>query len=148
MINRLKALVLVVFAAYWVTVVVILTADRSTFDQAMRQLGPNLPQMVEGNQTLADAVALLVLTALFCILSIGVIRSWRWAFWLILIAFLVNSVRVPLAVLQILGIASSRSPTLIVTLQLVAASVMLLVALAMLAGYRKAGIWGERIGHR
>ena len=40
------------------------------------------------NQRPAKVGLLLVLTALFALLSTGVIRGWRWTFWLILVAFM------------------------------------------------------------
>jgi hypothetical protein len=35
---------------------------------------------------------------------VGVVRRWRWTFWLILVAFLFGVLRVPAAVLQFTGI--------------------------------------------
>lgn len=139
---RLKALVLAVFAAYWVTVVGILVADRTLFDQAMRQLGAQLLQTTHGDLALADAFAVTVLTLLLAILSIGVIRSWRWTFWLILVAFLVNVIRVPVAALQLLGIGPRQGPTWIVALQVVVGLVQVAVGIAMLRRLPRR-LWGE-----
>ena len=68
--TRIKVLVLALFAVYWIIVVVILVAARDVYDQA-------LPQAVRlpGNQRPAEIGVLLVLTALFAVLSIGVIRA-------------------------------------------------------------------------
>jgi len=70
--NGTKALVLALFAAYWVIVVAILVAACDVYDR-------QLPQAVrpQGNQRPAEIGVLLVLTALFAALSTGVIRSWR-----------------------------------------------------------------------
>ena len=140
--TRLKVLVLGVFLAYWVTVVAIFFAARTAFDQAMRQLGSALVARVHGDVLVADAIALAVLTALFGLLSTGVIRGWRWTFWLILIAFLLNGLRAPVAALQLLGVASQQGPELVSVLQLVVGLVQLLIAAGMLLGYRRAGLWG------
>ena len=132
--NRIKAIVVSLFAAYWAVVIAILFVARDTYDQGLG---------VRGNQRLAEIGALLVLTALLALLSTGVVRSWRWTFWLILIAFLANGVlRAPLAALQLAGIAPSQGPGWFTWLQLVVALVQFLIGLAMLAGYRRAGIWG------
>jgi hypothetical protein len=32
------------------------------------------------------------------LLAVGVLRRWRWTFWLILVAFLAGAVRVPVAI--------------------------------------------------
>ncbi|HEV2461856.1 MAG TPA: hypothetical protein VGS80_26160 [Ktedonobacterales bacterium] len=136
--NRPKALVLALFAAYWVTVVIILAAARDVYDSL-------LPQAVRSpgsNQQPAEFGTLLVLTALFALLSTGVIRGWRWTFWLILVVFLVGIVRVPAAALQLAGISARQGPGWYVVLQAVVGLIQFVIALAMLAGYRKAGIWG------
>ena len=100
-INRIKAVVLVLFALYWASVVVILVVARSVFDQVAR-----LP----GNQRLAEFGAVMVLTALFTLLSAGIVRGWRWTFWLILVAFLAGILRVPIAALELAGKAASQGP--------------------------------------
>jgi hypothetical protein len=86
MINRTKALVLALFAFYWAAVVAILVAARDVYHQILNQalqVG-NLPI---SSQRPAELSVLLVLTALLLLLTAGVIRSWRWTFWLILIVF-------------------------------------------------------------
>ncbi len=134
MINRIKALVLGLFAVYWVIVVVILVVVREVVDQAMRP---------PGNQRPAEIGALLVLTALFGLLSTGVVRNWRWTFWLILVAFMAGILRVPIAGLQLAGILPGQGPAWYLSLQAIVGLVQFVIALAMLAGYRRVGIWGE-----
>ena len=135
--NRTKAAVLALFAVYWVIVVVILAAARDVYDGL-------LPQSIRlsGNQRPAEIGALLVLTMLLAVLSAGVVRSWRWTFWLILIAFLVGIVRVPAAALQLAGIVPRQGPVWDAVFQAVVGLSQFVIALAMLAGYRKAGVWG------
>ena len=134
MINRVKALVLGLFAVYWVIVVVILVAAREVADQAVR---------LQGNQRPAEIGALLVLTALFGLLSTGVIRNWRWTFWLILVAFMAGILRAPIAGLQLAGIVPGQGPAWYVSLQAIVGLIQFVIALAMLAGYRRAGVWSE-----
>jgi hypothetical protein len=133
-IKRIKALVLGLFAVYWVIVVVILVVAHEVADQAIG---------LKGNQRPAEIGALLVLTALFGLLSTGVIRNWRWTFWLILIAFMAGILRAPFAGLQLAGIVPGQSPSWYVSLQAVVGLIQFFIALAMLAGYRRAGVWGE-----
>lgn len=135
--NRIKAFVLVLFAAYWVTVAVILVAVRDVYDKLLAQAMP-----LSGNPQLAEIGTLLALTVLLALLSIGVIRSWRWTFWLILVVFLFGIVRIPTAALQLAGIMPRQDPAWYVALQAVVGLIQFVIALAMLAGYRKAGVWG------
>jgi hypothetical protein len=137
MMNRTKALVLALFAGYWVIVVVLLAAARDVYDS-------QLPQVVRpsGDQRPAEIGALLALTALFAVLSTGVIRGWRWTFWLILVVFLTGIVHVLVSALQFAGIVSSQGPAWYVVFQAVVGLIQFAIALAMLAGLRKAGVWG------
>jgi hypothetical protein len=133
-INRIKAVVVALFALYWVAVVVILVVARPVFDQVAR-----LP----GNQRPAEFGAVLVLTALFTLLSAGIVRGWRWTFWLILIVFLAGILRVPIAALELTGKAASQGPAWYVVLTAVVGLIQFGIALALLVGYRNSGVWGE-----
>jgi hypothetical protein len=135
--NRTKAFVLALFAVYWVIVAVILVAARNVYDRLLAQAMP-----FSGNPWPAEIGTLLALTLLLTLLSTGVIRGWRWTFWLILVVFLIGIVRVPIAALQLAGITSRQDPAWYVALQGVVGLIQFVIALAMLAGYRKAGIWG------
>ncbi len=134
--NRTKALVLGLFAVYWAFVVVLLVAARNVYDGLLPQDVTRL-----GGQRPAEIGTLLVLTALFAVLSTGVIRNWRWTFWLILIVFLAGILHVLAAVLQLAGVMPRQGPAWYVALQGVVGLIQFVIALAMLAGYRKAGIW-------
>lgn len=133
-VNRLKGTVLTLFGAYWVTVIVIWIADRPAFDQVgglgRGQLG-------------AEAAEVLALTALLLLLSIGIVRGWRWLFWLILIAFLAGILRVPAAALELAGKIPEQGPGWYVVLTAIVGTIQFVIALAMAAAYRRSGVWGE-----
>jgi hypothetical protein len=135
--NRTKALVLGLFAVYWAFVVVLLVAARNVYDGLLPQ------EMTRfGGQRPAEIGTLLVVTALFAVLSTGVIRNWRWTFWLILVVFLAGIVRVPTSALQLAGIMSSQDPAWFLVLGVVVGLIQFIIAITMLAGYRKVGVWG------
>ena len=136
--NRTKVFVLALFAGYWVFVVVLLVAARGFYDSLL----PQEVRLPGNNQLPGEIGTLLAASALFAVLSIGVVRSWGWTFWLILIVFLVGIVRVPAAALQLTGIVPRQGPVWDVVLQAVVGLIQFVIALAMLAGYRKAGVWG------
>ena len=136
MINRIKGLVLALFAAYWLIVVVVLVTARDVYDQ-------QFPVKFKGDLRPAEIGVLLVLTALFGVLSAGIIRNWRWTFWLILVAFMAGILRAPISALQLTEAVPAQGPAWFVVLQVVVGLVQFVIGLAMLAGYRRAGIWGE-----
>ena len=134
MINRTKGLVLALFAAYWVVVIVIWIAARPVFDQ----VGGLRPSQVG-----TEGAEVLALTALLTLLSVGVMRGWRWLFWLILIAFLAGILRVPAAALELVGKIPQQGPAWYVVLTATVGTIQFAVALRMAAGYRRSGVWGE-----
>jgi hypothetical protein len=134
MMKPIKALVLSLFAIYWVLVVLILVFSRNVFDQVGRLAGDQRP---------AEIAEVLVLTALLALLSTGVVRAWRWTFWLILVVFFAGILRVPASIMQLAGEIPAQGPPWYVGLQAAVGLTQFFIALLMLAGYRKAGIWGS-----
>lgn len=133
-ISRTKAFVLALFVGYWLAVVLILVADRPVFDRV-----GGLP--IHG--LAADVGAVLVLTALLALLSVGVVRGWRWTFWLILIVFVLGVRTVPAAVLELSGRLPQQGPTWYVLFTAVVGLAQVGVGMAMLAGWRRSGVWGD-----
>jgi len=133
-INRIKAVVLALFALYWLAVVLILVADSAILDQVGGLPIHGLP---------ADIGAVLVLTALLALLSAGVVRGWRWTFWLILIVFLLGIRTVPVAVLELTGRLPQQGPTWYVLFTVLVGLAQLGVGVTMLAGWRRSGVWGD-----
>ena len=89
--------------------------------------------------SLAFLAALIVFIAF---LGLGVMRRWRWMFWLILVAFLAGALRVPASVLELAGVIPASTPAWYVALQGAIGVVQLGIGLALYGGYRKGGVWG------
>ena len=132
MVNRTQALVLAFGLAAWAGLIVILLTAPEVYDRTLPTLGPR--RTVE--------IAFVTLVAAFLgLLAVGVVRRWRWLFWSILAAFALGLVRVPVAVQQLLG--QPRDPAWYVVLQAASGLVQFVIALVMLADYRRAGTWGS-----
>jgi hypothetical protein len=134
MVNRTQVLVLGFFLMALTSLVVILVAAPGVYDQALR-----LPSSSPRWMALTVLAALAVFIGL---LAIGVLRRWRWIFWLILIAFLAGLLRVPVAGLQLAGVLAAEVPTWYVVYQGLLGVLQFAIGLAMVAGYRRAGVWG------
>ena len=132
--NRTQRLVLGFFAAVWIALLAILIADPRIYDSTLN-LGS------DGNR-LADLALLIAVSLLIAILAVGILRRWRWAFWLILLAFLAGIVRVIASALELAGAVTEASPTWYIEMQAAIGVAQFLIAMAMIAGYRKAGVWG------
>jgi hypothetical protein len=134
MVNRTQALVLGFFVVALGSLLVILVTAPDIYDQALR-----LPD----GSVAAEVAFLATLTAFIGLLAVGVLRRWRWTFWLVLLAFLAGILRVPVAILQLTGVLAADAPAWYVTFQGVIGLAQVAIGLAMLAGYRRAGVWGS-----
>jgi hypothetical protein len=134
MVNRTQALVLGFFLMVLASLVVILAAAPEGYDQALR-LPPSLPHWVAPS-------FLAALAGFIGLLAIGVLRRWHWTFWLIMVAFLAGVLRVPVAGLQLTGVLAAGGPTWYVVFQGLLGILQVAIGLAMVAGYRRAGVWG------
>lgn len=123
------------FVLVWIALVAILVLSPEVYTQTLRQVG--------GNIRAIEASFLIALSALITLLVVGVVRRWRWAFWLVLVAFFLGALRLPASVLQIAGTLPASGPSWYEALQGAIGTVQLLIAVAMFAGYRKAGVWGD-----
>jgi hypothetical protein len=119
----------------WAALIAILALSPEVYTQTLRQLG--------GDSRMIEASFLVALSVLIALLVVGVFRRWRWTFWLILVAFFVGVLRLPASALQLAEIVPASGPTWYEALQGAIGVVQFLIALAMLAGYRKAGVWGK-----
>ncbi len=116
-------------------VVAILAAAPDVYDEALK-----LPV---ADRRRFEVAFLAGLTIFLVILGIGVVRRWRWMFWLILVAFLAGLLHVPASALELAGTIPLQGPAWYVVLQGVIGAVQFMIGIAMLMGYRRNGLWGN-----
>lgn len=132
MVTRTQAFVLGFFLVVWVSLVVILVAAPDVYDEALSLTG--------GRGT--ELAFLAALSGLIGLLVVGVVRRWRWMFWLILVAFLFGVLRVPVAVLQLTGVFAAHAPAWYVLYQGLLGAAQCGIGLVMVVDYRRSGVWG------
>ena len=130
-INRTQVLVLSFFGLVWTSLVILFAAAPEVYGRALG--------LSSAHARLLFLVAISVFIAL---LGMGVIRRWRWTFWLILVAFVFGPLRVVASVLALGGVLPADGPTWYVLYQALLGALQFAVALFMLAGYRRDGTWG------
>jgi len=135
MVNRMQSLVLGFFVVVWISLVAILVVEPGIYDSAIK-----LPA---GRHPLADLAFLGAISAFIALLVVGVLRRWRWTFWLILVAFLFGVLRVPASILELTGVLPPAGPTWYVLFQALLGLVQVTIGLLMVAGYRRSGLWGS-----
>ena len=84
-------------------------------------------------------VAILVFIA---ILIVGVMRHWRWLFWLLLIAFGFSVLEIPATILQLTGIIPNSYPLWYSLARMGVAAIEVGIAVWMVRIYRRDGVWG------
>lgn len=132
MLTRTQALVLGFFLVVVVSVAAIRVAAPDVYDQALRL--PSADAAVE-------TAFLAALVAFIALLAVGVLRRWRWTFWLITVAFLAGVLRVLAVGLQLAGLVGADAPTWYLLYQGLLGLGQFAIGLAMVAGYRRAGVW-------
>ena len=130
-INRTQALVLAFFVLVWATLLVLFALAPEVYYRAMKLSSAG-----------AGLLFLVGISAFIALLGIGVLRRWRWTFWLIAVAFLFGVLRIPASVLVLEGVLPADGPTWYVLYQGFLGLVQFAIALLMLVGYRRAGPWG------
>jgi hypothetical protein len=133
--NKLQALVLGFLALAWLSLLAILALAPDVYDQSLR-----LPS---GDSRLAELTFLAALSAFIVLVMIGVLRRWRWTFWLLLIAFLSGALRVPASIIQAAGWMPATGPSWYVLLQAMIGVVQFAIGMVMLVEYRRSGVWGR-----
>lgn len=130
-INRTQALVLGFFILVWASLVVLFAVAPEVYYRALKLSSAG-----------AGILFLIGISAFIALLGIGVLRRWRWMFWLITVAFLFGVLRIPASVLTLKGVLPADGPTWYVLYQGFLGLVQFAIALFMLVGYRRAGTWG------
>ncbi len=134
--NRTQQLVLGFFVLAWVALIAILAAAPEVYEQLLRLPG--------GKPKLAMLAFLTALSTFLTLLGVGVVRRWRWTFWLVLVAFLIGGVlRVPASILQLRGMLPTDFPAWYLMLQALIGVVQVAIGLLMVVGYRRDGVSGS-----
>lgn len=134
-VNRTQQLVLGFVVVAWLSLVVILLVSPEIYDASLE---------VGGTQRrLVDLGILVAISIPLALLALAVVRRWRWAFWIILLAFFAGLLRVPVAALELTGHLSTVDPTWYIVVQGGIGVIQFLIATAMWVGYRRASVWGE-----
>jgi hypothetical protein len=132
--NRTQRLVLGFVVLALIALVAILLIAPEIYDSTLN-LGP-------GPHLLPDLAFLIAISAFIALLAVGVLRRWRWMFWLVLVAFLAGILRLLASALQLMNVLPAGGPRWYVALQAAIGVIQFLIGLAMIAGYRKRGAWG------
>ena len=120
--------------AAWIALLAILAFAPDIY---ARTLNPPL-----GQARAVEIGFLSALTVFLALMGVGVLRRWRWMFWLIVLTFLAGLLRTLASALELARVLPAGGPEWYVLFQGVIGLVQFGIGLALLRGYRKAGVWG------
>lgn len=133
MVNRTQGLVIGFFLGILVSLLAIRVMAPNVYDEGLA-----LPS-ADRRLRLAFVAVLIALIAL---IGIGVFRRWRWIFWLLMPALLAGVLRVPVVILQLTKVLAADTPVWYLLFQGLIGLIQCGIGFAMVAGYRRAGVWG------
>ena len=114
----------------WVVLLAVWIVARDTLRSALSVDDAAVPLFIAG------------ISVLIAFVLVAVVRRWRWVFWLVLLACLGGIIRVPISALELAGIFSTPLPPWYVMLQGAIGAAQIGVAVILIRGYRRAGVWG------
>ena len=86
---------------------------------------------------------LVGILAVIALLILGVVRHWRWVFWLMLVAFASSAFQIPVTILQMTGVLPTADPLWYGLFRMGIAMVEIAIAVWMIHIYRYTGIWAR-----
>ena len=136
LLRRLEGILIAFFLLAALFLLVVYFADPSIYTN-MLLLKPSSTDRYPLPVTLF-LVAILVFIA---VLIVGVLRHWRWLFWLVLIAFGFSILQIPATILQLTGVVPGSLPVWYSLSRMGVAIIQVGIAVWMVQIYRQYGVW-------
>ena len=134
--HRLERVLLAFFLLATLFLVAVYVAAPSIYTQTL------LLQSSPADRYPLPATLFLVGILVFVtIVIVGVMRHWRWLFWLLLVAFSFMILEVPATILQLTGIVSSLFPAWYSLCRMCVSIITVVIAVWMIYIYRHYGVW-------
>jgi pimeloyl-ACP methyl ester carboxylesterase len=118
------------------SLLVVYLADPSIYAQSL-----SLTSSPADRYPIPVTLFLVSILVLITMLILGVVRHWRWLFWLILIAFTGSAIQIPVEGLQLLGVFLNPSPVWYSLFRGGVGFIELGFAFWMIQTYRHQGVW-------
>src|SRR5258707_13028248 len=135
-VKRLQQVLITFFVLAALFLVVVYVADPSIYTKTL---------LLEPSP--ADRYSLPVTLFLLCILVfiavgiLGVVRHWRWLFWVLLVAFGFMVLEVPATILQLIGVVPSLFPVWYSLCRMGVSVIAVIIAVWMIQIYRRYRVW-------
>lgn len=134
--RRLEVAIITFFTLTLLSLLVVYAIDPSIYLQTLKLTSS------PGDPYPWPATLFLICLVIFISsMMIGVLRHWRWLFWLLLIAFSASILQFPAELLQISGVLPMTAPLWYSLFRLIVAAFEVGLAVWMIRVYRLKGVW-------
>jgi hypothetical protein len=133
-VNRSQALVLAFFGLVWVVLGLILLFEPRIYLDTLGASSARAPIAIAFFSAISGLIVVLI---------VGVLRRWRWVFWIVVVAFLAGFLRALASALELLAWLPAQGPRWYIGLQGLIGALQFAIAVALLRGYRRSGVWGR-----
>ena len=135
---RLERTVIAFFILAAISLLVVYVTSPSIYAQSL-----SLTSSPANRYPVPVTLFLVGILAVIALLILGVVRHWRWVFWLMLIAFAGSALHIPITLLQMTGVLPSADPLWYGLFRTGVTVVELALAVWMIHIYRHEGVWAK-----
>lgn len=132
---RLEMVMIAFFLLAALSLLVVYLADPSIYAQSL-----SLTSSPAHRYPVPVTLFLVGILAVIALLILGVVRHWRWVFWLMLAAFAGSALQIPVTLLQIAGVLPATDPLWYSLFRMGVAVGELALAVWMIHIYRHEGV--------
>lgn len=134
---RLRAVLLAFCATAVASLIVIYVVAPAIYVQTL-MLTPDPAD----THPLVTTLFMVAITLLVAVLAVGILRRWRWVFWLVLLAFTLSALQIVAFPFELAGVVSPHIPAWYALFRALVAVVQLAIGIWMIRIYRRCGVWG------
>lgn len=134
--TRLERTIIAFFILAATSLLVVYVADPAIYTQSL-----SLTSSPAERYPVPVTLFLVGVLTMIALLILGVVRHWRWLFWLILLAFTGSIIQIPVEGLQLLGVFPNPYPVWYSLYRGGVGVIELGFAFWMIQTYRHQGVW-------
>ena len=134
--HRLAKVLIAFFVLAALSLMVVYVVDPSIYTKTLL-----LRSTQADRYPLPATLFLIGILAFIVIVIFGVLRHWRWLFWLILVAFGFSILNIPVTILQLMGVIHSDLPLWYSLYRMCIAVAQVVIAIWMVRIYYHHGVW-------
>jgi hypothetical protein len=134
--RRLEKVLIAFFVLAALFVVVVYVAAPSIYTKGLL-----LEPSPTDRYPLPATLFLVALLMFIAVVIVGVVRHWRWLFWLLLVAFGFSILEIPATILQLMDVVPNPFPAWYSLSRMGVALLEVAIAVWMIQIYRHYGVW-------